>query len=1148
MNQPVSIINDFYTSELPMVDALFTEYAGHLTNQITVGSNAALTEAIQELLDGTGGTIHLDAAGGPYQIDEFNIGRAATPILFTSLDPDVPAEIDKIDLSNAAYLTFDNLSFVNTRAEADYTLSDFTIRVASSNHIEFTSNVMTGSATELALDESNNGGSLAMVTDSTDVAILGNTISRYFHGPTIVDSEFIEVQGNDISLMQGDGMRGGGLFEVSISDNVFHDFLGAVQEVTHNDMIQLWGRNVAVENRNIEIEGNVLHAGSGSATQGIFIRNETFGDGGPASSFFDNISITNNIIYNGRFQGITVRDTRNVIVENNTLLWNQDAAHLETPTADPLSVPPTILGTNLETFDFSQNISVQTIVNGEQLHTENFAVNYENSNAFEYVNFHIVNPDNGADATLVDLSLKSGSPFFGTFGANPDPESGGEDDETLIIDTVFGTDETTSFRLNGTSHIDYDEAPIAMAGVDTLTINLGFKLDTGPESGGYLLRVPGLLGLNVYDHGGFKFRLVTEDGAFQVQAPLGTLSDGLFHDINIEFDSNIGTLSLFVDGVLVQEVAASGATIDASNQDVILGQSFGSAAEGFVQYFSVAVPEADNADPVADNLFVAGPEDTVFAGNLTAVDPDGDPLAFALTSEPFNGTVSLSEDGSFTYTPPDNFFGEESFSYLVTDGNGGSDAGVVNLSVTSVNDAPVITSEMLIEAPENSITLPAVTATDIDSAELSYVITGGEDAGLFTINPTSGALAFNASPDFESPLDANFDNIYEVEVSATDGIDATSSNITVSVTDVSETVTGPDDIIDLFIFNKSTDELVTPLEDGDALDLSLFEGYEATIVAFVNGSSDLAGSVGSIKMNFQDGLINRTETASPYALFGDNGAGNFYGGIELVEGSYTLELDLFSGPRGQGSLLEEVDYAFSIISTPPTTPSDPPPDDTDPMDEDDDIGLMDEVDDDDPVEEDDIDLMNDDDGLDPEEQDDDIGLMDDDDVMDPVEDDVTDPVEEDDIMNPVEEDDVVEDDIDLMDEDDAEVSNDGLLNLFIVDTADDTVFSTLANGDSFEFASVDGEMFSIFAEVNPETTLDIGSVVMEFDNGSIIKTENLTPYSLFGDNGAGTFFGGVEFAAQSYDLTLDVYAGPNGTGELLDEIVLNFDVIDNSLG
>ena len=106
------------------------------------------------------------------------------------------------------------------------------------------------------------------------------------------------------------------------------------------------------------------------------------------------------------------------------------------------------------------------------------------------------------------------------------------------------------------------------------------------------------------------------------------------------------------------------------------------------------------------------------------------------------------------------------------------------------------------------------------------------------------------------------------------------------------------------------------------------------------------------------------------------------------------------------------------------------------------------------------------------DRDDDIGLMDDDDVMDPVEDDVTDPVEEDDIMNPVEEDDVeeddvVEDDIDLMDEDDAEVSNDGLLNLFIVDTADDTVFSTLANGDSFEFASVDGEMFSIFAEVNP---------------------------------------------------------------------------------
>ena len=51
---------------------------------------------------------------------------------------------------------------------------------------------------------------------------------------------------------------------------------------------------------------------------------------------------------------------------------------------------------------------------------------------------------------------------------------------------------------------------------------------------------------------------------------------------------------------------------------------------------------------------------------------------------------------------------------------------------------------------------------------MTYSISGGNDAGLFTINGATGNLSFLAAPDFESPADSDGDNVYEVEVTADD--------------------------------------------------------------------------------------------------------------------------------------------------------------------------------------------------------------------------------------------------------------------------------------------------------------------------------------------------------------------------------------------
>ncbi|TOB14777.1 hypothetical protein CGK11_25015, partial [Vibrio parahaemolyticus] len=55
---------------------------------------------------------------------------------------------------------------------------------------------------------------------------------------------------------------------------------------------------------------------------------------------------------------------------------------------------------------------------------------------------------------------------------------------------------------------------------------------------------------------------------------------------------------------------------------------------------------------------------------------------------PKNGTVTVNNDGTVTYTPDDNYVGKDTFTYVVTSG-GVSESTTVNVDVTPVNDAPV---------------------------------------------------------------------------------------------------------------------------------------------------------------------------------------------------------------------------------------------------------------------------------------------------------------------------------------------------------------------------------------------------------------------------------------------------------------------------
>lgn len=85
------------------------------------------------------------------------------------------------------------------------------------------------------------------------------------------------------------------------------------------------------------------------------------------------------------------------------------------------------------------------------------------------------------------------------------------------------------------------------------------------------------------------------------------------------------------------------------------------------------------------NTLSVGASDGVLKND---VDPEGEALSASNASDPPNGTVTLSSDGSFSYNPEINFFGDDQFTYRALDPEGKSNTATVTIHVAPVNDPP----------------------------------------------------------------------------------------------------------------------------------------------------------------------------------------------------------------------------------------------------------------------------------------------------------------------------------------------------------------------------------------------------------------------------------------------------------------------------
>jgi parallel beta-helix repeat protein len=381
---------------------------------ITVNNSDELSAAIRKLSGAEGGVIKVGSSDDVYALSMYRGGTDAGTIRIEAADPGNPPVFSQVKLVESKNMVFSGIS-VNSvgqpyKGKDLEILKSSDITVENSTFVNKSNGFYTGQDPDIKM-----GSAMGLIRDSTDVVFTGNDVSQYGQGLALIDTTGTTISDNTFSKMTGDGLRMSGVQDTVIEGNTFSAFYGSTQNVNHSDMIQVWSAAYNTMNtENLTIRGNMFNSSDGVATQTIFIRNETFPDTGTK---FRNITIEDNVTYNGHIHGVAISDTVGVNIHNNTMLWNPDAMMQSTPTSTPVTSVPAIRLVDVDGAVITGNITGGISAAGANI-SNNAIVNFDDpSNAF-HVSNHFINADKAGVIEMVDMLLLPDSPWKDKLGAS----------------------------------------------------------------------------------------------------------------------------------------------------------------------------------------------------------------------------------------------------------------------------------------------------------------------------------------------------------------------------------------------------------------------------------------------------------------------------------------------------------------------------------------------------------------------------------------------------------------------------------------------------------------------------------------------------------------------------------------------------------
>jgi VCBS repeat-containing protein len=240
-----------------------------------------------------------------------------------------------------------------------------------------------------------------------------------------------------------------------------------------------------------------------------------------------------------------------------------------------------------------------------------------------------------------------------------------------------------------------------------------------------------------------------------------------------------GTVAQNPDGSFTYTPNANFAGIDSYTYTISDGQGTSMAT------VTITI-NGENDSPVANSDSYTTNEDVTLtvpaATGVLANDNDGGdggPLTIP-SYDPQSiqgGTVTLNQDGSFTYVPAANFNGIDSFTYTISDGQGTSTT-TVTITVNPINDPPVAVNDNYTTGEDQSLTVPAATGVLVNDND-------GGDGGALIVSPpytqpSNGTVTLNPDGSFVYTPNPNFYGTDSFTYKNSDSVD-TSNTATVTI-------------------------------------------------------------------------------------------------------------------------------------------------------------------------------------------------------------------------------------------------------------------------------------------------------------------------------------------------------------------------------
>jgi len=210
--------------------------------------------------------------------------------------------------------------------------------------------------------------------------------------------------------------------------------------------------------------------------------------------------------------------------------------------------------------------------------------------------------------------------------------------------------------------------------------------------------------------------------------------------------------------------------------------------------------EIDTIPPLKPVIAASNDGVGIYQGDLASGTPTNDPTPLMSgTAEPNSlvslydggvlaGSVRADASGHWAIIPTLVGDGAHPMTITATDAAGNisfsSNIWTVQLDTT----APAFSSNPNTSVNENTGAGSVIyTAATSDASNVTYALTGGPDAGLFSINSITGQVTLNFRPDYEAPADSGRNNVYNYTITATDAAgNQTTQDAALTVLDVPE--------------------------------------------------------------------------------------------------------------------------------------------------------------------------------------------------------------------------------------------------------------------------------------------------------------------------------------------------------------------------